>query len=230
MVSVIIPTYNEEVIIAQLIAYLQLNGGEDIAEIIVIDGGSDNTLQLAEKAGAVVAKAITKSRAAQMNQGATLATGSILYFVHADTLPPKTFSTDVLLAVKNGFTFGRYCTEFDSQNILLKLNAFFTKFDLFVCYGGDQTLFITKQLFIQIGGFDANLKVMEDYDITIRAKERGRYKILQKKVLVSARKYEKNSWLQVQRANYIIVKMYKKGATQQEMIAKYKQLLTINSY
>ena len=230
MVSIIIPTYNEEAIITRLITFLQLNGGENIAEIIVVDSGSDDTLHLAEKAGAVVAKAITKGRAAQMNQGATLATSNVLYFVHADTLPPKTFTTDILLTIKNGFAFGRYCTQFDSHSVLLKINAYFTKFDLFVCYGGDQTLFITKQLFTEIGGFNANLKVMEDYDITIRAKQKGRYKILQQKVLVSARKYEKNNWLKVQKANYIIVKMYKNGASQQEMIAKYKQLLAINNY
>ncbi|MBC7651973.1 MAG: TIGR04283 family arsenosugar biosynthesis glycosyltransferase [Deinococcales bacterium] len=230
MISIVIPTYNEAAIIAQLVTYLQLNGGKTIAEIIVIDGGSDETLQIAAQLGAVTAKAFVKGRAAQMNQGAAMASGNILYFVHADTLPPKSFAVDIETNINNGFEFGRYCTQFDSKSLLLKLNAYFTKFNLFVCYGGDQTLFITKTLFAAIGGFNADFRVMEDYDITIRAKKKANYKIINKNVLVSARKYEHNSWIKVQKANYIVVKMFKKGASQQAIITKYKTLIQANSY
>lgn len=230
MISIVIPTYNEAAIIEKLLCYLQLHGAGHIAEIIVVDGGSDETLDLVKKKDVMAITATTKGRAAQMNQGAAMAKGNILYFVHADTLPPKSFATDIELAIKNSFGFGRFCTQFDSNSKLLKANAFFTKLDLFVCYGGDQTLFITQKLFTEIGGFNANLKVMEDYDITTRAKQKAKYKVIKKNVLVSARKYEKNSWWQVQKANYIIVQMYKKGACQQEMIAKYQSLLTINNY
>lgn len=230
MISIVIPTYNEAAIIAQLVTYLQLHGGNMVAEIIVIDGGSDDTLQITTKLGTVGAKALIKGRAAQMNQGAALATGTILYFIHADTLPPKSFAVDIVATINNGFEFGRYCTQFDSKNLLLKVNAYFTKFDLFVCYGGDQTFFITKKLFTTICGFNPNFRIMEDYDITIRAKQKANYKIIKKNVLVSARKYEHNSWLKVQKANYIVVKMFKKGASQQAIITKYKALLQVNSY
>ncbi len=230
MISIVIPTYNEAAIIEKLLCYLQLHGDGHIKEIIVVDGGLDETLTIAKNLGAIAVTAAAKGRAAQMNQGAAMAKGNILYFVHADTLPPKSFATDIELAVKNGFGFGRFCTKFDSKSKLLKVNAFFTRLDLFVCYGGDQTLFITQELFGEVGGFNDNLKVMEDYDITARAKQKAKYKIIKKNVLVSARKYEKNSWWQVQKANYIIVQMYKKGASQQEMITKYKSLLTIKNY
>jgi hypothetical protein len=43
--------------------------------------------------------------------------------------------------------------------------------------------------------------------------------------LISARKYEKNSWLQVQKANYKIIQLYKKGATQQTLVETYKRML-----
>lgn len=230
MISIIIPTYNEAVIIGQLISYLQQYGGNNFTEIIVVDSGVDNTLTIAKNLGAIAVTASIKGRAAQMNQGAVLATGQILYFVHADTLPPKSFVADIEFAVKSGYDFGRYCTQFDSKSRLLKLNAFFTKLDLYVCYGGDQTLFITQKLFAKIGGFNAHLKVMEDYDITTRAKANSKYKIIKKKVVVSARKYEKNSWWQVQKTNYTIVKMFKSGASQQAIILKYKQLLATNNY
>lgn len=226
MISVIIPTLNEAEGISSLILYLLKNGGADLKEVIVSDGGStDDTNEKAVATGALVVKSPQKGRAAQLNFGATKASAKILYFVHADSYPPPTFAKDIQLAIGEGFGFGRFRTRFDSKMPILKINAFFTRFDLFICYGGDQTLFIVKELFEKIHGFSEEMRIMEDYDIVIRGKQSGRYKIIQKDVLVSARKYHTNSWLRVQRANYLIVRMYKKGASQNEMTEKYKELL-----
>ena len=82
-----------------------------------------------------------------------------------------------------------------------------------------------KKIFNIIGGFKEDMQIMEDYEIITRAKAVAKYKIIKKDTLVSARKYDTNSWLKVQRANYIIVQMYKKGASQNAMAEKYKQLL-----
>lgn len=225
MLSIIIPTYNEQDTISALITYL-IYSSKDFIEIIVCDGGStDQTILLAEQAGAKAILSPHKGRAAQMNYGASIAKGNIYYFIHADSLPPPTFIKDIQESILGGYSFGRYRTKFDSKKHILKLNAFFTRMDLFMCYGGDQTLFITKELFLKIEGFNRNMLIMEDYEIIERAKQHGRYKIFNKPVLISARKYERNSWLKVQIANYTIVKMYKKGASQDDMIEKYKQLL-----
>ncbi len=226
MISIVIPTYNEQENIVRLIHYLKENSSESIKEIIVADGGSeDRTVELACQAGAIPVLFPDKCRAAQMNYGASLATGDILYFIHADTLPPSSFVKDIKKAVADGFGLGRYRTIFDSKSWLLKLNAFFTRFDLFMCYGGDQTLFIKKHLFTSIGGFSGEMRIMEDYEIVERARKKAKYKIIQKGTLISARKYKTNSWLSVQKANYKIVKMYKRGTCQQEMVKKYKELL-----
>ena len=226
MISIIIPTYNEAENIGRLIVFLKTNGSAGVKEIIIVDGGSeDQTIQVAELEGVRTVCSPQKGRAAQMNYGAALATGDILYFIHADTLPPRTFVFDITRSVNNGFEFGRYRTKFESDKWILKINAFFTRFDLLICYGGDQTMFIKRKLFDAIGGFNENLKIMEDYDIVTRAKQLSGYKIMQKDTLVSARKYDTNSWLSVQKANYKIVRMYKKGASQQEMVDCYKRML-----
>jgi rSAM/selenodomain-associated transferase 2 len=225
-ISIIIPTHNEAASIGKLIAYLQLHGKDNVAEIIISDGNSiDETLAVAEQSGATILISPLKSRAAQMNYAATKASGDILYFVHADNLPPINFATDIIEAVNTGFDFGRYRTKFDSSKLLLKINAWFTRFNLFICYGGDQTLFVTKELFKKSGGFKNELLIMEEYEFCDRLMKQYKYKIFADTALISARKYEGRSWLKVQLANRKAVQLFKKGASQQEIVKTYKQML-----
>ena len=225
-ISIIIPTYNEADTIGILVKFLLENSDSTNVEVLISDGGSmDGTMEIAAKAGAVTFLSPHKSRAAQMNYGASKAIGDVLYFVHADSLPPANFIKDITKAIEEGFEIGRYRTKFNSNKWLLKLNAFFTRFDWFICYGGDQTLFMSQKLFNAIGGFNDKMLLMEDYEIVVRARKRARYKILTNTALLSARKYEANSWLKVQKANSIMVRMYKNGASQQEMVDAYKQML-----
>ncbi|WP_461451676.1 TIGR04283 family arsenosugar biosynthesis glycosyltransferase [Mucilaginibacter sp.] len=225
-VSIIIPVFNEADNISELIRYLTDFGSDSLEEIIVVDGGStDNTLLSAKEAGATGVISPKKGRAAQMNFGASLAKGDLLYFVHADTLPPQTYIWDILDAIRSGFDMGRYLSTYDSNSWLLKMNALLSRLDTFGGMGGDQTLFITKNLFQQTDGFDGSMKIMEEFEFCARARKQGKYKIINKPVLISARKYDTNGWFTVQKANYTIVKMYQKGASQESMVSKYKEML-----
>ncbi len=225
-VSIIIPTYNEAANIGGLVKYLWANNDGSLAEIIVSDGGSrDETIAIAQQAGAIVINSPQKGRAVQMNNGARNAAGDIFYFIHADTRPPMGFLRDIKNANRLNFNLGRYKTKFDSDKMILKFNAWFTRLDLFVCMGGDQTLFIERNIFEKCKGFNEDMIIMEDYDLCARARKIGNYKILDGAALVSARKYNANSWLKVQLANAKIVNMYKKGATQSEMANLYKKML-----
>ncbi len=128
-ISIVIPAFNESENIGELVAYLLKEGGDGLAEVIVSDGGSaDETVRRAAQAGALAVLSPQKGRAAQMNYGASLAKGDILYFLHADGYPPASFVKDIETAVKEGFGFGRYRTRFDSGKWILKVNAFFTRF------------------------------------------------------------------------------------------------------
>lgn len=225
-ISIVIPTFNEASHIGKLVTFLQQFGTGALEEIIVVDGGSyDQTASLAIEAGAIVVVSPVRGRAPQMNYGASLAKGRVLYFIHADTFPAPTFTTDIFQAVAKGFDLGRYRTKFLSCNWLLRLNAWFTRFDFFVGMGGDQTLFIRKSLFQELGGFNESLVLMEDFEFCERARKKGKYTILDGDALVSARKYEKNSWLQVQLANAKVVALYKRGAGQQQMAEEYRRRL-----
>jgi rSAM/selenodomain-associated transferase 2 len=225
-ISIIIPVYNEEAVIGKLVSYLLQHRGEFLTEIIVVDAAStDDGINEAKWAGARTILSPEKGRAAQMHYGASVARGDVLYFIHADTFPPSSFVTDITMAVRKGFSLGRYRTKFDSRKWYLKINAWFTRFDWFICMGGDQTLFITRERYRQTGGFKTDMRIMEEFEFVARARKHVRYKIFSKQALVSARKYATNSWWQVQRANQKIVSMYKKGASQEAMVTTYKKML-----
>lgn len=226
-ISIIVPAYNEENKITDSLEHLKKCISEfGGSELIVVDGGSDdNTVELARKAGADCLVSDKKGRAAQMNAGAKYAAGDILYFVHADSIPPETFISDILKAVDEGFDAGCYRFRFDSDYPLLKINAFMTRFDRIMCRGGDQTLFITRKLFEQLGGYKEEYMIMEDYDLIKRIQERARFKIIPKDVIVSSRKYLNNGYFKVQVANFIVFMMYFLDYPQEKMVNTYKRLI-----
>ncbi|SNS75702.1 transferase 2, rSAM/selenodomain-associated [Ekhidna lutea] len=227
-VSIIIPTLNEEQYIGSLLDFLSKHQAGDRFEVIVVDGGSsDGTLGIVKERQIHHITASPPSRAHQMNEGAKLAKGDILYFVHADTKLLPTFIDDIQDAVNQGFNSGCYRFKFDSpQNILLHINGFFTRFPFTWCRGGDQTLFITRNAFETLGGFDEHYVIMEDYDLLERIAEAEiSFKVLPKSVKVSPRKYQKNSYLKVQLTNLKAMKMYKRGVEPMEIRKFYTEEL-----
>jgi len=222
-ISVIIPTYNEASQIEKTISYLT---SPHIVEIIVADGGStDNTTEIATNAGAKVINCSQKGRAAQMNEAATMATGPILYFLHADTIPPKSFSTDILQAVAAGYNSGCFQLKFDYLHWFLKLNCWFTRFNLNCFRFGDQSLFVNKQVFLQCGRFNENCIVLEDQEIISRIRKHSKFLVIQKPVITSARKYLCNGIFKTQAVFYLIYALYWLGFSQRILVQVYCKLL-----
>ena len=224
--SIIIPTLDEDKNIGFLIPYLKSQLQQNNYEIIVVDAGSsDKTREIADNLGVEVVNCNKMSRAHQMNEGAKLAKGDILYFVHADVKPPEHFFESIKSALSKGYEIGCFRFKFDSNNLLLAINSYFTRFESIVFRGGDQTLFITKQAFEMLDGFSSEFRIMEEYDFILRAKKKYHFKILPKDVLVSARKYKENSYLRVNFANFVVFSLFRRGASQKRMLAAYRYLL-----
>lgn len=225
-ISVIIPAHNESASIGRLIKHLAKFGGSHLSEIIVSDCGSnDGTIDIAMLNGAIAVRACGKSRARQMNFGAYFASGDILYFVHADTLPPPTFATDILTAINEGHQSGCFSYRFDSDRKSLKFLSSFTRRETIFTGGGDQTLFVTRNVFDSIGEFDETLMLMEDFNMVERLRKRYSFHIIKKDALVSARKYEHNGFLRVQIANLSIFTLYKLGIPSRILKTLYRKML-----
>jgi rSAM/selenodomain-associated transferase 2 len=208
-ISVIIPTLNESANITGLLDFLTCESKGIVKELIVVDAGStDETVKLAKSHGVVVLETQIKNRAVQMNLGADLSTADVLYFIHADVKLLPDFAQDINNACKSGFQAGCFSYSFDSKKALLRLNAYFTKFNGVFCGGGDQTLFIDRKVFKQLNGFNEHFCIMEDFEFTRRIKKKYSFKLIQKRIVVSARKYDNNSWLRVQMANILVFTMF----------------------
>lgn len=225
-ISIIIPTLNEAEHIGRLVEHLRRVCGPLLHELFVCDGGStDDTLRIAEAAGATVLRSPQKGRAAQMIYATAQATGDVLYYVHADTLPPQSCLADIQAAVEEGYQIGCFRFRFRSESWLLRINSYFTRFDKMWCRGGDQSLFITRGLYDELGGYRRDFFIMEEYDLIARARSVQPFKIIPKDVLVSARKYDTNGYLRVQVANLIVFNMYRLGYSQQVLANTYARLL-----
>ncbi|ALW84101.1 glycosyl transferase [Hymenobacter sedentarius] len=224
--SVIIPTYNEAANIAQLVADLRRHAPAHLVEILVVDAHSpDGTAEAARQAGATVLLAPKPGRAAQMNYGAQQATGDILYFVHADVGIHPDYVATIEAAVAAGHEAGCYRFRFDSKHPLLRINSYGTRFPGIMSRGGDQTLFVTRDLFQRLGGFNERFVIMEDFEIILRIRKLASFFIIPQDVRVSARKYETNSWLRVQIANLTALSLFFLKVPPTRIARTYKAML-----
>ncbi len=224
--SIIIPTLNEVENMPRLLDRLTEDQSHDV-EIIVVDGGSDDgTLEFCHEYPAdIIIRECNPQRARQLNFGAESARANVYYFVHADTLPPCGFLNDIKSSIKLGYDMGSYRHRFEGGPYLLKLNAFLTRFDLLWLRGGDQSLFIKRDVFDHLGGFRENMVIMEDFELLRRARKTYKFRVIQKDILISARKYADNHYFRVQIANLVAFNMFRYGVNSRRILNTYRGML-----
>ncbi len=189
-ISVIVPVLNEEKTIASTLEVLRPLATE---EVIVVDGGSsDRTLEIAAQTEAVVLSS-SRGRAEQMNQGARVAKGNVLLFLHADTLLPSSAMGDILAALKDPRCVGgRFDVRLDRRGWIFTLIGALINMRsrLTSVATGDQAIFVRRKVFEEVGGFP-EIPLMEDIAFSRALKIKGRMACLRSQVVTSARRWEK---------------------------------------
>jgi len=205
-ISVIVPTLNEEGLIADCLSDLVKNHAPD--ELIVADGGSvDRTLEIASRFARVLKT--QRGRALQMNKGAKEAKGDGFLFLHADTkLPPKGLEMVRCLITKKMCQAGRFRMRFDQEDFLLRLYSYHTRFHCFSY--GDQAFFLTRNIFEEMEGFSERVP-FEDIDFYKRLRKLTRPLIIKSPVTTSARRFLKVGKLHQKWINLALVSLYYLG-------------------
>ncbi len=160
-----------------------------------------------------------------MNEGARYATSEVLLFLHVDTVLPR----DALLHVRETLSdkniiAGAFDFDFDADKKGLKLIAKVASWRLRktkLPYG-DQAIFIKKEIFEEIGGY-ADIALMEDVNLMQKLKNKNyKIKIINQKVITSARKYEKNGIIYNMLRNWILIGLYFLGVNPDKLARFYK--------
>ena len=191
--SIIIPALNEGHQIATILARLQGHRSQN-TEIILVDGGSrDDTVELAAP---LVDRVITSKagRATQMNAGAALATAEVLLFLHADTVLPAHAPQLILQGLTDArYRWGRFDVTIAGDHFFLAVIAWFMnhRSRLTGIATGDQAIFMTREVFDQLGSFP-DQALMEDVEMTSRLRKLGPPLCLHEHVITSGRRWEKH--------------------------------------
>jgi len=217
--SVIIPTLNAQKVLGRCLGLIR--SAEPTIELIVCDGGSlDATLQIAADHQAIVVPA-PRGRGAQLKEGARLASGEILCFIHADSqLGPKTFS-DLRADFLDPLTqIGKLRLVFDKAHPLLRFYTFMARVDSLWTSFGDQGIIIRRSFYEALGGF-RDWPLFEDVDLLQRARKRTTIKTLTPMIITSAERFRNEGYLRRQLKNGQLIAEYLRGVSPFELYEKY---------
>lgn len=166
--------------------------------LVVVDGGStDDTVRVAQPLVDEV-RVGPRGRAMQQNAGAAGQTAEVLLFLHADTRLPVGADALVRTALagprgRPARDWGRFDVRIDSPRPLLRMvsAAMNLRSHLSGIVTGDQSVFVRRRLFEEVGGFPA-IPLMEDIALSALLRRRGRPARLRARVRTSARRWERH--------------------------------------
>ena len=226
-ISVIIPTLNEENALPQTLA--QLDNIKKL-EVIVVDGGSeDSTVEIAKAHGWRVLSSPT-GRGVQLNYGAKASSGKMLLFLHGDTLLPDKFDDLILKTIKRkNCAAGAFSLRIDSPRTSLAIIAHCANLRskyLQLPYG-DQAIFTSRDIYSKAGGY-AEVPIMEDYIFIQKIRKYGKIFILEEPVTTSARRWQNLGVIRTTLINQLIVLGYSCGVQLPTLARWYQRLRGIN--
>ena len=201
--SVVVPAFNEERLIAGTLEHLQAGIGVFkrhgwSAELIVCDNNStDRTADIVRAAGARVVFEPVNQIARARNTGARAASGEWLLFVDADCAPGPALFEELFLVMNSNRWVGGGCTVAMPQ-ASVSVRAWVAAWNALsrgARWAAGAFFFCQAAAFRAAGGFSEELFASEEIDLSRRLKRLGRFVVLHRHPLMtSGRKAELYSW------------------------------------
>ena len=197
MLSIIIPTFNEERFLSFLLKSLKEQTFNDF-EIIVADNNStDATRLIALKSGAMVVKGGLP--ACGRNNGAKVAKGEWLLFLDADVILPRDFLKRTMAEIqKHNFSAATCLVDPLSDRQIDKFlhgatNVYIRATKKFFPHAPGFCIFCKKEAHESVGGFDEKIKLAEDHDYVSRLSRVCEFGLLRDiRIPVSVRRLDKD--------------------------------------
>jgi rSAM/selenodomain-associated transferase 2 len=222
-VTVVIPVLNEASAITTVIRRARCAD----SRIIVADGGStDDTAELARRAGAEVIAA-PRGRAVQQNTAARLSAGPVLLFLHADTLLPQDYTARLFEALVPADVVAgafRFKVDWNRRSLRLIEKTVQIRSTLLQMPYGDQALFMPRRIFKQVGGFP-DVPIAEDLYLVRRLARLGRIAQARGAVLTSGRRWRTLGVFRTTLINYLIAGSCLLGMDPRHLAPLYRKWL-----
>ncbi len=223
--SIIVPALHESDRINLLIDRLNSLECSEGREIVVVDGSPEADTIEAIQCEKVIKMRSAKGRGRQMNMGASVATGEILIFLHADTeLPAGALRKIASVMGQDKYVGGAFELGIKSEKFthrswarLASIRCRLTRIPY-----GDQAIFIRRDYFMRIGAY-REIPLMEDVELMRRIKRFGdKICILPDRVMTSARRWEEEGFLYVSLRNTTLLTLYILGVSPEKLAPFYK--------
>ena len=217
-VSFVIPTWRDAKNLALLIPGLvHLAPRPEI--IVVAVSGDTASEQIAAEHGVRFAGFVAPSRGEQMNHGASLATGDVLIFQHADTQFSEVHLNAIETAFKDRAVIGgAFYRKFDERHpglVWLENVARWLTRNGGTLFG-DQTIFVRRDIFVKLGGF-AKIPLMEDVEFSPRLRRAGKIALLDPPIHSSGRHHDRKGAWRATIQNGLLLLLYKMGVQPQTL-------------
>lgn len=220
-ISIIIPVLNEAETIQSFLQALQPLRKQG-HEVVLVDGHSDDdTCALAHP---LVDRMFSSQpgRARQQILGAKMSTGQVLLFLHADTKLPEKAEQVILSALAQGFFWGRFDVQLSGSHWLFRVIEKMMNWRscLTGIATGDQSLFVSKMLYNDVGGMPA-IGLMEDIEFSKRLLKFCKPACLKSIVITSSKRWEKNGILRTILFMWSLRLQYFFGIKPEVLVKKY---------
>ncbi len=200
MVSIIIPTLNEEDYLPLLLESIKKQDFKDYQVIVADAGSKDTTREIAKSYGCNVVEGGLPSKG--RNNGAKVASGDLLFFLDADTVLPRDFLKKTLREFNDRkIDIASFCFDSYSKNKFFHLMLDFYN-NVIIALGKKLPysaigILVKNQLFETLNGYNEDLKLSEDHDLARRAVHYGKFGTIRSShILVSDRRFKQDGWFQ----------------------------------
>lgn len=194
-------------------------------EVIVVDGAGDECCRVQCRERGARYLSSRPGRGHQLHCGALAAEADVVWFVHADAVPPPDAIALIRRQLARGATGGYFRFRFTGNRSWYK-SLLATLINLRSRWGvpyGDQGLFATRAAYVRAGGFP-DVPLFEEVPLVKALRRLGRFRPLGAAIGVSPRRWEQDGWMRRTLENRLLALGYALGVPPARLAQRYRPL------